>query len=147
MRKILPPVLFMIAIMMIIILHSLLPISHLLHPPETWPGMVLLIGGLSVSAWHNWLFRRLGTNIHTFDEPDILVTQGLFRFSRNPMYLGFALALAGIALVLGTLTPFLVVLLFILIADRWYIAYEERAMTEKFGEAYLDYARRVRRWL
>ncbi|MET0053051.1 MAG: isoprenylcysteine carboxylmethyltransferase family protein [Candidatus Thiodiazotropha sp.] len=147
MRKILPPVLFMIAIIMIMILHSLLPISHLIRPPETWPGVVLLLGGLSFSAWHNWLFRRLGTNIHTFNEPDLLVTEGLFRFSRNPMYLGFSLALTGLALTLGTLTPFLVVMAFVLIADRWYIPFEERAMTDKFGQAYLDYASQVRRWL
>ncbi len=147
MRKIVPPVLFVIAILMIGILHSLLPITHLLRPPDTLPGIILLLGGLGISAWHNRLFHRLGTNIHTFSEPGLLVTEGLFRFSRNPMYLGFAIALTGVALALGTLTPFLIVLLFVLIADRWYIPFEEQAMTEKFGEAYRDYAKRVRRWL
>ncbi|MCE3289332.1 MAG: hypothetical protein K0R83_1344, partial [Caulobacter sp.] len=83
----------------------------------------------------------------TFDDPDVLVTGGPFRFTRNPMYLGFLLLLAGVALGLGAASPWIVPVVFWLLADRWYIPFEERAMRRTFGEAYEAYARRVRRWV
>ena len=100
-----------------------------------------------MSVWHARLFRRAGTEIHTFRMPRVLVTDGLFRHSRNPMYLGFLLVLAGLALVLGAAVPLLVVAAFALVVDRWYIRHEERALREAFGDAYDDYCGRVRRWL
>ena len=73
----------------------------------------------------------------------MLVTDGLFRFSRNPMYLGMSAALMGLGVVLGTLLPLLVTVAFVIIADRWYIRFEAAAMRRKFGHAY---AQRTRRW-
>ncbi|MFZ1105652.1 MAG: isoprenylcysteine carboxylmethyltransferase family protein [Hyphomicrobiaceae bacterium] len=81
------------------------------------------------------------------DPTYMLVTDGLFRWSRNPMYLGFVLRLLGTAILLGTTTPFIAPALFALIADRWYIAFEERAMGEKFGVDDAAYMGRTRRWL
>ena len=79
--------------------------------------------------------------------PQVLVEDGLYAFSRNPIYLGFALALLGWAVVLGPLVNLALVALFVLIADRWYIASEERMAEEVFGAAYDAYRRRTRRWL
>jgi protein-S-isoprenylcysteine O-methyltransferase Ste14 len=103
--------------------------------------------GLLVTLAGARLFARIGTNIKTFNEPGVLVTGGLFRWSRNPMYAGFLLILAGTAILLGAATPFLLVILFALVADRWYIAFEERALASKFGEEYAAYKRRTRRWI
>jgi protein-S-isoprenylcysteine O-methyltransferase Ste14 len=146
-QKLLPPILFLIAILLMAILHHFIPLMQWVSPPYQGSGLILLFLGLGISAWHNRLFSRLGTNIHTFEEPGLFVVDGLFKISRNPMYLGFVLALTGIAVVMGSLAPFVIVLLFLLITDRWYIPFEERAMTEKFGGAYRDYSKRVRRWL
>jgi len=77
----------------------------------------------------------------------VLVSDGLFRWSRNPMYLGFVLLLLGIAILLGTATPFAGPLIFAIVADRWYIGFEERAMRQKFGADYEAYRRRTRRWI
>jgi protein-S-isoprenylcysteine O-methyltransferase Ste14 len=85
--------------------------------------------------------------VNTFSNPDQLVTDGLYRFSRNPMYLGFALVLIGVWLLLGRLTPLMGVLLFVLVADRWYIAYEECRLVETFGQAFTAYKAHTRRWL
>jgi protein-S-isoprenylcysteine O-methyltransferase Ste14 len=63
------------------------------------------------------------------------------------MYLGFALILAGIAIVLGSLTPVLIIPLFVLAMDRWYISFEEQALAGKFGAAWQKYKLSTRRWL
>ncbi len=63
------------------------------------------------------------------------------------MYLGFALMLAGVWMLLGALSPVLGVLLFSVVTDRWYISYEEKAMRASFGQEYEAYQRRTRRWI
>ena len=147
MQRLLPPILFLLCVLAMLALHCWLPLEQ--WPTGSWtaPGVLLLIGGLSITFWHAHLFQRRQTNIKTFDTPDRLVTEGLFRISRNPMYLGFNLCLFGCALLLGSASPFAVVLVFLLISDRWYIAHEERILTSTFGKDYQDYCKRVRRWL
>lgn len=76
-----------------------------------------------------------------------LVTQGPFRWSRNPIYLADTLLLAAWALWLGSLVAAIGPLLFVAWIDRLQIPAEEQALTQRFGAAYLDYCRRVRRWL
>ncbi len=116
-----------------------------------WPfnlaGGLLAATGLTIAAATARRFARIGTNIRTFDEPGTLVSDGLFAYSRNPIYLGFVLFLGGFAVTLGTLSPLLVAVAFALITDRWYIRFEEAAMAAKFGEAYLRYKQTVRRWI
>ncbi len=147
MRQILPPTLFLICVVVALLLHFLLPIAVIIPQPFNLIGIVPLALGLWLSIAGSNHFSRVGTNINTFDEPGTLVTDGLYRYSRNPMYLGFALALAGVWLLLGTLSPLLIVLAFVVITDRWYIAFEEAAMTRKFGEAYERYRQQTRRWI
>ncbi|MCC5859565.1 MAG: isoprenylcysteine carboxylmethyltransferase family protein [Ectothiorhodospiraceae bacterium] len=144
---ILPPVVMVFTAVLMVALHKYAPIGHLWQSPYRWDGIVLLVLGLGVAQWHARLFKRLNTNIDTFGEPDTLTTEGLFSVSRNPMYLGFVIALTGLAILLGSVSPFLGVIGFALLANHWYIPYEERRMLEKFGRQYLEYRARVRRWL
>jgi protein-S-isoprenylcysteine O-methyltransferase Ste14 len=145
--RILPPRLVLILLIAMGSLHVLLPGPTLLVFPYTLPGAAVAALGLILTLAGARLFSRVGTNIKTFNEPGVLVTDGLFRWSRNPMYLGFALLLLGTAVLLGTTTPLLAPLLFALVADRWYIAFEERVLREKFGAEYAAYAGRTRRWV
>ena len=77
----------------------------------------------------------------------VLVTTGIFRWSRNPMYLGLAVALLGWAAFLSAAWPLLGPVLFVLYVNRFQIGPEERALAELFGAQYANYTRRVRRWL
>lgn len=108
MKKLLPPVLFLLSVVAMFALHRFAPLAH--ASPGSWSlaGLALVVAGLGISIWHSRLFKRLQTNISTFQPPGKLVTQGMFRISRNPMYLGFALALLGCSIALGAFTPFLV---------------------------------------
>jgi protein-S-isoprenylcysteine O-methyltransferase Ste14 len=94
-------------------------------------------------------FRRAGTTIHPLrpHEARVLVTSGIYRVSRNPMYLGIALCLAGIAAWNSTLPGYALVPLFCFALRALQIEREERALREAFGERFEKYAARVRRWI
>jgi len=143
----LPPLLVLICLAAMAFLALVAPGPVLITAPWTWLGAAVAVLGVSMAVAGARAFRRLGTNIKTFDDPDLLVTSGLFRVSRNPMYLGFLLLLAGAALLVGRATPILPVLAFFLAAQVWYIPFEERAMSRRFGSDYAAYRAKVRRWI
>lgn len=109
-------------------------------------GFMPLGFGLWLVASARGLLVEHQTTLGTFDHPDALVASGPFAWSRNPIYLGMVLALAGVALFVGSLTAWLAPLGFGLAADRWYIAIEERQMLAAFGGQYDVYRTRVPRW-
>ena len=84
---------------------------------------------------------------HPFSKPEKLVTGGLFRFTRNPMYLGLTILLTGVWVLLGSVSPGIFVLAFLLIADRWYITYEEAQLLAVFGAKYVAYQAQTSRWI
>lgn len=148
MRKLLlPPIVMILTAVVMILLNHYLPLVRFWETHACWIGIPMIAVGLATAQWHARLFRSVGTNINTFGDPDILTTGGLFQASRNPMYLGFVFALAGLGIVLGSASPFLALLGFALVTNYWYIPFEERAMLRKFGEEYVAYRNRVRRWL
>lgn len=96
-----------------------------------------------------WKFIRARTTIHP-NQPEhsaVLVTTGIYRITRNPMYLGLLLMLAGGAVYLANGTAFVFLPGFVLCLNRWQIRPEERILREKFGGKFDEYARVVRRWL
>jgi len=110
-------------------------------------AVTLILAGLGLEMWAGGLFHKAGTNAIPYKPTTALVTDGPFRFSRNPMYVGFALTYLGLAF--GLNTPVGVGLLLpCLVFMTWGVVMrEERYLEAKFGQAYLDYKKRVRRWL
>jgi protein-S-isoprenylcysteine O-methyltransferase Ste14 len=108
---------------------------------------VLIIAGILMSAAGASSFRKAGTPVIPFETSTALVLGGLYRFTRNPMYLGMTIALLGAAVLFGTLGAFLPLPLFVWVIQTRFIAGEERFLEEIFGQQYLAYKRRVRRWL
>ena len=94
-------------------------------------------------------FRRARTTLNplTPDEASALVSGGIYRWTRNPMYLGMALVLAGWGLYIGNLGALALIGLFVMYIDRFQIDPEERALQARFGDAFAAYRKRVRRWL
>lgn len=147
-KRLLPPAAWMLAVIGIFLVHEFAPLFHV--DPTLWRsllGIALIVVGLGLAAWHKRLFRRVGTNVNTFDDPDLLVEDGLFQYIRNPMYLGFAVALAALAFLSGAASSWFFVIAFVLLVDRWYIPFEERAMRARFGAQYEAYSARTRRWI
>ena len=145
--KLLPPALAGLLIMAMSLSALLLPGAQIVPGPYNRLGLLVLVAGFAMSFVAARQFERLRTNIKTFNEPTLLVTDGMFKWTRNPMYLGITLLLAGLAVLIGTLWPFLGPIVFALVADLCYIRFEERAMQQKFGAAYEAYKRTTRRWI
>lgn len=146
-ERILPPRLFVAAIAFMIGLHFVEPVKHLLAAPWTWVGGAPALAGLVLNLWADALFKRNGTAVAPFADSTAFITDGPFSFTRNPKYLGMVLTLLGLGILLGSLTPFVVPILFAVILDRRYIAAEEAKMEQTFGAAYVAYRQRVRRWI
>lgn len=148
MQWLIPPVLVAACAVAMIALHRGFPLPGPLPAPlDYWIGIPVMLAGLGLSFAGSRRFRRAGTNIHTFRRPDVLVVDGPFSFSRNPMYLGFAVALAGFAVKLNAPLGLIVVAVFVAMTDLWYIRFEERMAAAAFGDAYEAYRRRTRRWI
>ena len=92
-------------------------------------------------------FRHHATPVNPARPAETLVTDGPYRFTRNPMYIGMACVYAGAAIAAGTLWPLALLPGVLLVMDRAIIPREERHLAERFGEEYERYRRRVRRWL
>ena len=121
-----------------------------LAAPSLWPGApggVLIVAGSLLFASGMWTFARARTGILLQRPAARVVTHGPYRWTRNPMYLGCVLIYVGAALVFNSIVAFLLLPLVIVLVTLTVIRREERYMTRQFGEAYLDYCRRVRRWI
>ncbi len=129
------------------VLHFTVPIVRLIHPPYTTLGVLFVGSGLWTVIWAARLFGRAGTPIKPFEPSTRLVTNGPYRFTRNPMYLGMVAILAGVGLLLGSLGPFLLIPAFVYVIQRHFITREEVVLEKTFGEEYLNFKRTVRRWI
>ena len=110
-------------------------------------ALVALGAGFDVSGL--WMFRKARTTFSPLrpDRSAAVVQTGVYRITRNPMYLGMVLILLGLALYLASPWALLGPLAFAAYITRFQIVPEERALTARFGEAYTAYCARVRRWL
>jgi protein-S-isoprenylcysteine O-methyltransferase Ste14 len=119
--------------------------------PELRPALAMAIGAVGVAIDFAALlqFRRVRTTVNPLrpDRANALVTGGVFRYSRNPMYLGLLLVLVAWAVHLASPPALLGPVLFVLYVGRYQIAPEERVMARRFGAEYEAYRGRVRRWL
>ena len=143
----LPPVILLAFLLLQFALHKWLPVAALLPAPWKYLGIVFIVAGVSIVVLPATAFSRAGTTVIPFHESSALVTGGLFQLTRNPMYVGMVLVLFGVAILLGTLTPFVAPLLFVPTLNTRVIRHEEAMLEEKFGSDYDAYKAKVRRWI
>ena len=110
-------------------------------------GGVLIMLGLGLLVMANGLFTRAGTGVIPFRNVSALVTDGIYRYTRNPMYLGMVAVLLGCALTVGATFALLVPPVFAAIVAGRFILPEEAMLRDIFPEDYPAYCERVRRWL
>jgi protein-S-isoprenylcysteine O-methyltransferase Ste14 len=111
-------------------------------------GIVLIGVGIGLSGWGRLTFKRHNAEVYPWSAAHrTIVAGGPFRFTRNPMYLGFVVLGVGAALVAGTWLMWLVPLIVFALDNFVIIPFEERSMERTFGDAYREYKARVRRWL
>jgi protein-S-isoprenylcysteine O-methyltransferase Ste14 len=141
-----PPTFLLAALLLMLVLHFLVPGARVIQPPWSLLGLLPLGFGVGINLAADRELHRVGTTVKPFEVSACLVSGGVYRFSRHPMYLGFIALLAGVAILLGSLSPWLVVPVFFLLLERIFIRVEEAMLAERFGEAWGAYTRRVRRW-
>ena len=147
MQKLLPPVLLAVLVALMAVTHIGFRVPVVV-PSELRHGAVaLVLLGVAIAVAARVQFARSRMTVHTFAAPERLVTGGLFRMSRNPMYLGLGLVAVGCGIACGAATSLVLGVLFVAITDRWYIPFEERMMKATFGADFERYARATRRWL
>src|SRR5260370_6181432 len=98
--------------------------------------------GIGMGGWFAWAMRRAGTPIDPYQAPTALVTEGPFRRTRNPAYLGMTLIYGGLSLLTGILWPLLLLPGVLLAVDRGVIQREKRELGKQFGAAYREDRRR-----
>src|SRR6478609_7115148 len=142
-----PPLLFVIPILVSLPLTWLWPVSFV-HGPARWIGgaIVFALGVILIVAGFVTQ-RRAGTDPIPFNPSTRIVSHGLYRFSRNPMYIGFAFWTLGIAFLADSAWMLMVVPVGLVLTNQLIVTREERYLERKFGEEYLDYKQRVRRWI
>jgi protein-S-isoprenylcysteine O-methyltransferase Ste14 len=145
--KIPPPIYFLAAIIAMILLNSFAPGGRWLDYPWRYLGIIIIVFGFSLSLGSAILFRNLGTNPIPGTQATVLVTKGAFRFTRNPMYLGLITILIGVAILLGSFSPLMVIPVFCWILHSQFVLREEKWMEGWFGESYLAYKNKTPRWL
>ncbi|MCA9239154.1 MAG: isoprenylcysteine carboxylmethyltransferase family protein [Planctomycetales bacterium] len=145
--RILPPYALLLAIALMFLLHKLLPLVSIEEKGLRVAGWCLIVCGLAVDSWIALWFQRQGTTILPFRDSSQLVTTGLYRYSRNPIYVSMVVVLVGVVLALGSVGPLLAIPLFIAWINRRVILVEEAMLRERFGAEYEAYCRRVRRWV
>jgi len=142
-----PPTYLFAAIVVMVALHFLLPGPKLLPFPWNIPGIIPLGVGVALNLVADSVFKKRQTTVKPFEESSALIAGGVYGITRNPMYLGFVLILLGLGMLMGSLVPFAVIPLFVVLMDVTFVRVEERLLEEKFGEQWLNYKSKVRRWI
>ena len=123
------------------------PPETIIYIPYKLVGSIFIPTGFAVLlvAWLQ--FKKANTAIPPTAESTLIVTSGIYRYTRNPMYLGMLLMMLGAAFFMGTITAMLGPVVFFLIIDKVFIPYEEKSLQSSFGNEYDEFLSTTRRWL
>jgi len=148
-NKIPPPVITLTFGLLMWAAHELFPILQFEFQALFYFGIGLIVIGLTFDIISFIGFRKNKTTVNPIspEKATSLVIDGFYRFTRNPMYLGMLLVLAGTGLIFATLSPFVLLPFFVLTMNFLQIKPEEKALEKIFSEQYIEYKKRVRRWL
>ncbi len=146
-RKIVPPVYLLATLLLMWLMNQFLPLYDYVAPPAAYAGIIPVLLGIAITAVSAGAFKKVDTSLVPFHEATVLVTNGFYRFTRNPMYIGMFALLLGVAFLMGSVGALLPMPVFVLIIRNNFVLGEERFMKAAFGQQYLDYKQKVRRWL
>ena len=146
--RVIPPLVLLAALVIAFLADWLWPLGFGLPALIRWPfGLVLALGPVAMLPSLFTAFRRAGSEYDVRKVPKALVTEGAFRYSRNPGYLGSVIFGVGIGILFNTAWVLLLMVPFAVIIHLAVVLKEERVLEREFGQAYLDYKRRVGRWI
>lgn len=142
-----PPRIALLAMIAMFVLHTAMPLAVIVPEPFSYAGAAFIATGVAMIVWSRRAFQAAATPITPFTESTALIRHGLYRWTRNPMYLGAVLLVSGVALLLGSVTPLFMAIVYFGALQEAFIRHEERLLEQRFGKEYRNYRRSVRRWL
>lgn len=145
--RIIPPIYLFASIVVMALLTRYVPVRMVVPGAHYYIGIVCIAAGACFDIPSVRAFQRAGTALRPAPGSSAMVTTGAYRFTRNPMYLGFVLIALGVAFLLGALSSLFVPPILAAILQSQFIVHEEQWMEERFGREYIEYRKRVRRWL
>ncbi len=148
MKKIvsIPPNYFYACLILCVVLRIIFPEYKIMTFPYNMSGIIVIIAGIYLVI-HPWYLFKNHNTPESFEPSTYLVQGSIYKYSRNPMYVGGILILAGMALTLNNLTAFVTPVIFYLSMHFMFIPYEEKELENIFGSKYLEYKKKVRRWI
>ena len=146
-RNIHPPIVMLAHLLAAFLLNWALPLPFAFAQPAEWIGYILVLVGLGFAFSAVGQFGKARTTLNPHGSVSAIVTSGPYRFSRNPIYLGFVCTLIGFPLALGNYWGVILSPLLMLSMYQLVIKHEEAYLEEKFKDVYVSYKSRVRRWL
>lgn len=146
-RYIYPPMWLAFGIVAQFVCNEYFPGSRFTSVQGQVAGSVVLLLGLVLLVLAGGLFKQADTDMVPFKDVSALVTSGIYRFSRNPMYLGMALILLGCAIIVGVANALVVPVVFMVIIHYRFILPEEQLLRQLFPETFPVYCSQVRRWI
>ncbi len=141
-----PPMYFFSCIFLVVFSYFVYPHTVIVKLPFNLAGYIPVIIGYCIMNNASDIFHKKKTTF-LLEEPSAFVDEGLFRHSRNPMYLGGLILLTGLSLLFGSLTGFIAPIVFFISINFVCIPAEEKLMKKTFGNEYLIYKQKVRRWI
>jgi len=147
--KIPPPIYMLIMAGFMWILDRFIPVIEIIAMPWNRLGILVMFVAMFTDGLSLLQFFRVHTSINPIhpEKSKVLVTTGLYKHTRNPMYLGLFLLLLGWGIFLASVSPFIVLPFFIVVLTVQQIIPEEKILEQKFGQPYKDYKQSVKRWL
>jgi len=142
-----PPLIYLGTLFFGLLLNRRFPITFLPRTIARSLGWPLLGGGVLLLGWFEWTLRHAGTPASPYKPVSHIVTGGPFHYTRNPGYLSMTMIYTGIASLANAVWAILLLPVALLVIQRGVIEREERYLERKFGEEYLGYKARVRRWI
>jgi protein-S-isoprenylcysteine O-methyltransferase Ste14 len=143
-----PPLAWGLAVIAGLALNWLVPLPFLpADLPVGWLGAMVFVLALALVVWAIVTIIRAGSNVPTNLPTTTIVESGPYRFTRNPIYLCMFLGLIGLAIVFDNLWLLMMLVPFALVIRYGVVTREEAYLERKFGDVYLGYKSRVRRWL
>lgn len=146
-KRVLPPVYFFISIVAMALLNFFGPVYGFARYPWNLLGLVPLGIGIALNLIADAAFKKEQTTVKPFEISTALITTGVFGISRNPMYLGMVLILIGIAILMGSLPPLIVIVFFTALMELVFVKTEEKMLEQHFGLTWTEYQSKVRKWI
>ena len=142
-----PPIIYLIGLFLGLLIHYFYPIGFLPEPVSDWFGVLLILVSIPIAVFALLALKQAETPLDVRKPTTAIVTDGIYRFSRNPMYVSLTLVYLGIACWVNSLWILLLAVPVVVVVDQGIIKREERYLEQKFSGEYMRYKSEVRRWI